>query len=483
MIILGVVVLAILLITSLFVFPAAGRPGFTAYTPAPIGQTQVFFREVPGFAIQQSVRLIAELHASDIQVNDDFGISVAISDETLVIGADKEDGGPGDPLSNSGAVYVFQKNSGDVLNWGEMKILRASDAQNEDWFGNCVAIDGDTIIVGAPGEDGGEGNPLLNSGAAYIYSRDQGGAGMWGEIAILKASDADQVDYFGGSVDISGENAVVGSLHKQSAYIFTRNLSNPGDWGEAAILQASDAYYGDIFGWSVGISGDTAVVGAYLENGGPGDPYPGAGAAYVFDRNQGGPDLWGQSAILHASDIQAGDYFGISVAMDDDVVVVGAYGEDGDAGDPLPFAGAAYVFLRDPGDPQSWSEAARLSASDAQSNDFFGFTVAVDGAIIALGAYQEDGGAGDPVSNSGAAYLFQRHPGIIPAWDQVSTLRAIDAQPADQFGHALAVSGNFIIAGAAYEDGGRGNPFPEGGAAYLFEQSGYSIALPILFRP
>ena len=166
------------------------------------------------------------IHASDADESDHFGISVCVDGDTVVVGA----GGAGNPVNEAGAAYVYSRNQGGVDNWGEVAILRASDAQASDWFGS-VSVDGDTVVVGAFGEDGGAGDPASDAGATYIYSRNQGGADTWGEVAILRASDA-QPD--------------------------------------------------DLFGIAVSIDGDTAVVGAQEEDGGAGDPVPIAGAAYVY---------------------------------------------------------------------------------------------------------------------------------------------------------------------------------------------------------
>ena len=156
---------------------------------------------------------------------------------------------------------------------------------------------------------------------------------------------------------------------------------------EVQKLLASDAQAGDAFGVGVAVSGDTAVVGANGED-------AGAGAAYVFGRNQGGADNWGQVAKLTASDAGADDHFGVSVAISGDTAVVGADLEAGGAGDPLTFAGAAYVFGRNQGGADNWGQVAKLTASDAQAVDLFGVSVAVSGDTAVVGARGEDAGVG-----------------------------------------------------------------------------------------
>jgi len=351
----------------------------------------------------------AILHASDRRIDDYFGYSVSISGDTLVVGAYAEDGGAGDPTSSSGAAYVFARNQGGADGWGEVKILRASDAQEWDEFGRSVSISGDTLVVGAHREGGGDGDPLQGSGAAYVFQRNQGGNDNWGEVQILRASNAFRWDLFGGSVSICGDTVVVGAEGRTSvasdcgaAYVFTRNQGGADNWGEVAILYASDAQEDDAFGRSVSFSGDTVVVGADEEDGGAGDPAADSGAAYVFRRNQGGANNWGQVRIVRASDRQASDFFGRSVSISGDTLLVGAEGEDGGTLNLLPGSGAAYVFGRNQGGTDNWGQVRVLHASDAQEGDYFGRSVSISGDMLVVGADSEDGGAGDPGINRGA---------------------------------------------------------------------------------
>jgi len=344
---------------------------------------------------------VKKLLASDAQPFDQFGFRVAVSGDTAVVGAYGEDAGTG----NEGAAYVFQRDQSGMNNWGEVKKLTASDAAAGDQFGWSVAVSGDTAVIGAQGEGAG--------GAAYVFQRDQGGANTWGEVTKLTASNAGADDLFGYSVAVSGDTAVVGAFgedaflgNEGAAYVFQRDQGGANTWGEVKKLTASDAFGGDRFGSSVAVSVDTAVVGAYHEDGGAGDLLPDAGAAYVFGRNQGGADNWGEVKKLTASDAQAGDLFGWSVAVSAGTAVVGAFYEDGGAGDPLSNAGAAYVFQRNQGGADNWGETKKLTASDAQADDSFGYSVAVSGDTAVVGAGWEDTG-GDM---AGAAYVFREPP-------------------------------------------------------------------------
>jgi len=259
--------------------------------------------------------------------------------------------------------------------------LKASNTDASDFFGFSVAVSGDTVVVGAPGEasnatgvDGNQGdNSAFIAGAAYVFVRD--GSGNWAQQAYLKASNTNVGDFFGDSVAVSGDTVVVGADGEDSnatgvdgdpsdnsassagaAYVFVRDGS--GNWAQQAYLKASNTDAGDNFGTSVAVSGDTVVVGALFEDGNAtgvdGDQgdnsATSAGAAYVFVRD--GSGTWSQQAYLKASNTDGGDNFGTSLAVSGDTVVVGANfeasnatGVDGDQGDnSADAAGAAYVF-------------------------------------------------------------------------------------------------------------------------------------------
>ncbi|MCH7488604.1 MAG: FG-GAP repeat protein [Chloroflexi bacterium] len=400
---------------------------------------------------------VKKLLASDAQAQDSFGLSVAVSGDTAVVGAWGEDAGGGD----AGAAYIYKHNSGGADNWGQVKKLTASDAQADDNFGISVAVSGDIAVVGAQGEDAGGSN----AGAAYVFQRDQGGANNWGELTKLTASDAQAFDFFGTSVAASGDIVVVGARFEDAggsgagaAYVFQRDQGGTGNWGQVKKLTASDAQAGDFFGSSVAVSGDTAVVGAWFEDAGGSD----AGAAYVFQRDQGGANNWGEVKKLLASDAQDFDQFGYSVAVSGDTAVIGARWEDAGGA----YAGAAYVFQRDGGGTNNWGEVKKLTASDAQTGDQFGTSVAVSGDTAVVGADLEDVGNPQSNFNAGAVYTLQRDQGGADNWGQVTKLTASDAQFFDFFGGSVAVSGDTVIVGAAGEDAGG----DRAGAAYVFQE-------------
>ena len=323
----------------------------------------------------------AKLTASDAAGGDRFGVAVAVSGDTAVVGANAADTPAG---SNVGSAYVFVRSAGT---WALQAKLTATDAAAVDNFGISVAISGDTAVVGAYLDSTLAGS---NAGSAYVFVRS---AGTWAQQQKLTAADAADGDSFGVSVAVSGDTAVVGAYlddapagtNAGSAYVFVRSA---GTWAHQQKLAADDAAAVDNFGMSVAVSVDTAVVGAHLEGG------TNAGSAYVFVRSAG---TWAQQQKLAASDAAANDNFGASVAVSGDTAVVGAPFDDIAAGTD---AGSAYVFVRSAG---TWAQQQKLAASDADAGDRFGIAVAVSGDTAVVGAYFDDAPVGP---DAGSAYVF-----------------------------------------------------------------------------
>src|SRR6266545_1132510 len=341
-----------------------------------------------------------KLEASDPAAFDGFGFSVAISGETVVVGALFDDGAAG---LQQGSAYVFAR-SGGV--WTQQQKLLASDAAAGALFGISVAISGETVVVGAPGDD--------SRGSDYLCARH---GGVWSQQQKLLASDARCCgEAFGESVAISGETVVVGSGGGGvggSAYVFARSS---GVWSQQQKLRASDAAVADSFGASVAISGETVVVGAVGDDGAAGRDQ---GSAYVFARSGG---VWTQQQKLEASDAAADDLFGLSVAISGETVVVGAPFDAGAAGNSQ---GSAYVFARSGG---VWSQQQKLEASDAALGDQFGFSVAVSGGTVVVGAHDDSGAAG---RLQGSAYVFGPVPfdfsGFFPPVDNPPAVNVVNA--------------------------------------------------------
>ena len=358
---------------------------------------------------------VQKIVASDRGTDDRFGFSVAISGDYAIVGAytEDEDTTGGNTLRNAGSAYIFKNNAGT---WSQVQKLVASDRGADDQFGVSVAISGDVAIVGASGEseDTTGSNTLVGAGSAYIFKND---SGSWTEAQKIVASDRGANDIFGVSVAISGDHTIVGAHLEDedttggntlfwagSAYIFKNNA---GTWSEVQKLVASDRGAADLFGTSVAISGDYAIVGARSEDEDTtgGNTLNGSGSAYIFKNNAGS---WSQVQKLVASDRGAVDAFGYSVAISGDYAIVGANQEDEDTtgGNTLSNAGSTYIFKNDSG---SWSEVQKTVASDRGASDRFGNSVAISGDYAIVGALEEDHDTtgGNTLSNAGSAYIFK----------------------------------------------------------------------------
>src|SRR6266536_2301396 len=328
----------------------------------------------------------AHLTAPDGAAFDSFGVSVAVDGDTAVVGAYLDDTPGG---SDAGSAYVFVRSG---TTWTEQAHLSAPDAEFNDNFGLPVAVDGDTAVVGA---ESGDSPTVADSGAAYVFVRL---GTTWTAQDKLTAPDAERSDLFSSSLAVSGDTAVVGASHDAtpagfeagSAYVFVRSGSA---WTPQAHLTAPDAEVGDDFGRSVGVSGDTAVVGAFADNTPAGTD---AGSAYVFVRSG---SAWTPQSHLTAPDADIGDLFGVSVAVDRDTAVVGAEAHDTLGGTD---AGSAYVFVRS---GTAWTAQAYLVAPDGAASDFFGYSVGVSGHTAVVGADYDDTPAG---TDAGSAYVFWR---------------------------------------------------------------------------
>jgi trimeric autotransporter adhesin len=384
----------------------------------------------------------------------------------------------------SGAVYVFTR-AGTV--WSQQAYIKASNTGAGDQFGTSVALSGDTLAVGANREDsnavgvgGNQTNELApDSGAVYVFTRT---GTDWSQQAYIKASNTGANDEFGFSVALSGDTLAVGAWGEDSGaegvggdptnnlatnsgavYVFTRTGTV---WSQQDYLKASNTGAHDSFGVSVALSGDTLAVGAHREDsdtvgvGGNQDSNQAtdSGAVYVFTRTE---TVWSQQAYLKASNTGAEDHFGICVAVSGDTLAVGAPGEGSNAmgvggnqtNDLAIDSGAVYVFTRTGTD---WSQQAYLKASNTGAGDEFGYSVALSGDTLAAGAPSEDSNAvgvgGDQndnqASRSGAVYVFVRTGTV---WSQQAYLKASNTGVFDGFGRGVALSGDTLAVGAIGE--------------------------------
>jgi len=407
-----------------FIFFAVGAPDAWALLDARAVLRRSNRRLSTNFAQLKLTACVPSCGGSDF-----FGNSVAIDGDTIVVGAH----GAG----TGGAAYVLRTSDGGAT-YDEVAKLTASDAASSDRFGYSVAIDGNTIVVGAYRKGSW-------TGAAYVFRTTDGGA-TYVELAKLTAADAASGDSFGYSVAVAGDTVVVGTYSKEAVYVFL-TTDGGATYAQVAKLTASNAASGDNFGKSVAIDGNTIVVGAYA-----GGMYSsGWGAAYVFRTTDDGA-TYDQVAKLTADDGAAYDRFGSSVAIDGGTIVVGAARDDDGGSD----SGSAYVFRTSDGGA-TYGQLVKLTASDAAAGDLFGHSVAIDGDTVVIGAHQYDN------SGPGVAYVFRTTDGGA-TYGQVAKLTADDAASGDQFGYSVATDSQKVVIGARSDnDAGSSS-----GSAYVF---------------
>jgi len=362
----------------------------------------------------------------------------------------------GAPVENGfqGAAYIFARNQGGMGHWGQVKRLIGSQVVSDSYFGFTVSISGSTIVVGSHGEN-------ASRGAAYVFERNQGGANNWGEVARLTASDRAAGDQFGTWLSLDVDTVVLGALidddlgdRSGSAYIFGRNQGGPNHWGQVKKLLASDGAAGDVFGILVSLSGDIAVVGAGADDDAcPLDPNCDSGSAYLFERNHGGAENWGQIKKLTALDASAGDGFGFEASISGDTLVVGSYSDD-DAcpADPNCDSGSAYVFGKNHGGTNNWGQIKKLTPSDMAAGDGFGRSVWMEGENLLIGAV-------GVASGRGAAYTFERNRGGADNWGEAAKLVASDGFADDLLGVFVCISGQTALLGAVGDDSFAGSAY------------------------
>jgi len=415
----------------------------------------------------QSLDEIQILSALDADNGDELGISVAISGNFAVVGAWRED----DDLmgiDSLGAVYIFERNLMGV--WTEVQKIVASDREPEDEFGGSVAIDGNILVVGAHSKDIVSTNP--DAGAAYVFERDA--SGIWNEVEILVASDRAEYDQFGTSVSISGETIVIGAPFEDqntmnmdtkpdagSAYIFKKDAS--GNWVETQKIVALDRATADLFATDVSIWDSTIIIGAYKDD--LAATQIDAGSAYFFQQNINGNFI--ETSKVTASDIEASDYFGYAVDIFDNRAVIGAYFEDEDVMNNNTFAeaGSAYVFEKS--SSGFWNQKQKIVPTDREPGDYFGYDVSISGNMILVGAPLEDEDITGTIfkNSSGSAYSFERDS--LGDWNQLPKMTASDRGFFHFFGTAVDISTDYALIGAPFNDL---NPQDDddAGKAYIF---------------
>jgi hypothetical protein len=301
----------------------------------------------------------------------------------------------------------------------EVDKLFSDDGVYADYFGGSIAIDGDTAVISATGDDD-QGD---YSGSAYIFTRDA--TGVWSQQAKLLPTDGAALYRFGSSVAISGDTVVVGATVQGgygSIYVFKQDTT--GNWNQQAKLVPSDCDMTDPIGNVVAIYDETLVVGNSADD----DFGNSSGSVYVFARDASGN--WNQQAKLYATEGAKGDFFGISIDITGDTLAVGASGDDNDNGID---SGSAYVFTRD--SSGNWSQQAKLLAAEGAEDDGFGRSVAIDNDTLLVGSPRTGGGS--------AVYVYERDAS--GNWSQHAKLHP-DLMPA-MFGNQVAIDGDTAVVG------------------------------------
>jgi hypothetical protein len=456
----------------------------------------IFYRNQGGSNAWQQVKELTP----GISIDNQFGFSVGIDGDIAVVGAPSYS----DTTQNAGAVYVYYRNKDGPDEWGLVKIISPPELGNGDHFGWSVGLSGDRLVVGAP-----HSGVASNFGKIYFFGRNEGGADNWGLITSLQPDDIEiddkfgiavaiegdtlaastpyqlgntgavyvyrfngvsfteerkitaldglAGDYFGWSLALDHDHLAVGSPFnhnsKGKVYLYERNQGGTNYWGEVKQITALDPQNGAFFGETLALSGETLLVGA---RGRMVEGRNGQGAVYILNQNHEGVDGWGMVGKITAEDGAANDYFGSAVALDGSNMIVGAYAADISG---RTDQGAAYAYYRT---GSNWQSIGWVEAGDAAANDQFACDVASTTEILVVGACQDDGEAG---VDQGAAYVFHRsHTGIVNQWDQVQKLTPTGTVAGDLFGASVAIDGDKIVVGAP-----AGNTRP--GKAYVFTRN------------
>lgn len=359
-----------------------------------------------------------------------LGFSVCVSDDFAFAGAINDD----IDSIDQGSVEVYRRVGGQ---WLQHAKLSSSQPRIDAGFGGAIDRDGDYLVVGARNDHG----PQPNCGAVYVFHYN---GTNWTEQAKLTASDATTDDLFGASLSIEGDRIVVGASaedgNRGAIYVFNRNGTS---WTQVAKLAPNDSDFVR-FGWSVDIDGNYIVAGS------PSHGVNSVGAAYIFFFNG---SAWGQQAKLIHSDPSIFEYFGTSVAIDGDYVVVGSP----EATTSVGRSGMAYVFQRS---GTTWPQQFQLRPSTFEVSAEFGISVDIHGENIVIGSYKSNNNG----IEAGIAFVFTRFGNV---WNQQVKLHALNGQDRSSFGYSVSISSNHILVGAPEFDNLFNNNV---GRAYFFNR-------------
>ncbi len=380
--------------------------------------------------------------------NAKFGKSVSIYKDIAIVGV------PGDDVNgkDSGAAFLFAKKSNKQGKWEKIKELRPHDGAIRDFFGSSVSINNDIIVVGAKGDDDLNGP---NIGAAYIFSKHEGGFNNWGELTKIIGSESTARSQFGSSVSISDNIVIVGSAftnqnnNNEIVFLFAKDKGGVNKWGQIKKIESNDFGFGDNLGISVSISGDTAIIGA-----GQSDRRANKiGSAYIIGKDSGGQDNWGLIKHIKPSNEDYIPNYGRSVSIHNQVVIVGAISKEGTKN-----GGAAFIYSKNSGGINNWGEVKMIKSSAPREYDQFGIAVSISDDTAIVGAMGND--------LKGEVYVFYKNSGGTDNWGEVDIINGNDSNEVNLFGRSLAINGNTVLVGAHGDQ--QGGHFS--GSSYVFHR-------------
>ena len=391
-----------------------------------------FVLAAPALRFAQCEVELQKLVAPDPGAGAGFGLRVALDGDVAAVGAFYDD----DVGADSGSAYVFARDANGA--WTFVKKLLASDGAAADYFGFGLAVAGDTVFVGAPGKTGSE----VGQGALYVFRRDQGGAGNWGEVTKLLPATAGADAEFGRALDVLGDLLLVGSpgdgVGPGAGYLYRRDPAT-GSWNLEQKLASADPATAANFGYSVALGDDAAFLSSGER------PRPSTFVVHVRERDAGGADHWGEVTRIASPTGNGLDYFAEKVVADGDLLVATCAGEfDLDEVE----RGAAYLFARDQGGSGQWGLVKRFFSTSAEDGAFIAEEVALAGDWLVAGLPYEPLGE---EHEAGTILVFGRHVGGRDAWGELVEIHASDAAEDDYFGIELALQGDRLLVGAPEE--------------------------------
>jgi hypothetical protein len=386
--------------------------------------------------ITQEDKLIQDDVFGVAEVNSNFGWSLSIESNTMLIGAPN--------IFEHGITYIYES---DGIEWIEKQIISPINGGDEDRFGESVLLHGEYAFIGARNT----ADKGYRSGAVYVYKKT---GNQWVLDTKLLASDGEAYDYFGGAISVYGDTLMIGAYGDDdiatdsgAVYIF-ENVN--GEWLQSNKITASDGEDTDYFGAKILINGNKLLVSSVLDD----DNGIDSGTVYFFEKDSN-TNSWILTSKITPMDGAEGDRFGSSLSLQNDLMVISSY-FDGDNG---YHSGSAYIFSYI---NNNWTETTKLLANDGQSTDYFGISTKIANNRIAIGSIRNSNGNGN---RAGAVYLYSYING---SWIQSEKLITTDGEFGDQFGLSIDVQNNKLYIGAFDDD----MPYAgDVGSAYIFDIS------------